>query len=68
MKYMDQPSAAHFLGATEGSNNIGELIVRMEDILYLLGNSDPLPLIIAFFHDNQWAANMTRGNSDIIRV
>ena len=56
-----QPSTAHFLGATVGSNNTGELTAWMEAALYLLGNPDSIPSSVTLFYDSKWAANTVTG-------
>ena len=56
-----QPFTAHFMGATVGSNNTGELTAWMESALYLLGNPDLIQSSITFLYDSKWAANMVTG-------
>ena len=53
-------TAAHYLGATVGSNNTGELTAWMEAALYEIGRGN-LPRELVFCYDSQWAANMVTG-------
>ena len=53
-------TAAHYLGATVGSNNTGELTAWMEAALYEIGRGS-LPRELVFCYDSQWAANMVTG-------
>ena len=53
-------TAAHYLGATVGSNNTGELTAWMEAALYEIGRGN-LPRELVFCYDSQWATNMVTG-------
>ena len=53
-------TTSHYLGATVGSNNTGELTAWMEAALYELGQAQ-CPQHITFCYDSQWAAHMVTG-------
>ena len=56
-------NAAHYLGATVGSNNTGELTAWLEAALYLLGTPEYVPKAVEFCYDSKWMHSMVTGTA-----